>query len=1158
MDHVQQLALGSTHTCALKTDDTVWCWGDNRYGQSASAADSVPVPQQVPNVSATTLTAGAQHTCAATVAYNFPTVLCWGDNFHYQAGLLNLKGTLTAQPQAVTQLRGTVIALAAGESHTCAMFEGGTRRCWGNNAAGQLGIGRTTQYASLPQDLRGNIITTGVWLFTFSSDQLVTQNQEITVQIAIQLNQQKFDTALLYFDFEPQTIAVLAVDTTDPLYFQTTSVIDNEHGMLDIKVDANSANLSMGGTIVVANVHLRVLSANFSSALSISDTYPRRTDVLLKQVSILVGHDFGAVLSANQTTGFYVFAFDNLPSAPFDLTTNYWPALYSLQAGTRNNPNFTAVVLADLHGDADTHILSIRNGLITEYQGLPLAPPGLNQPDYWNGFWLDETRTEISTNDYQELANFLIWAYHNFPAQRTMFSYIGHGNPLNLADPNYIPDLSTAAAQGSGAGGNVGVNPSWIGVNPSWIGVNPSWIGVNPSWIGVNPSWIGVNPVTAVTDLHPTPSNSDAQMLYQTLAKYYTAIQRPIDLVDMAFCFGMNLNVLLPFGMNDGLAKVILSSPNYLFFDPKMLGNAISALSRDANSQIAYTVGDAYTSSLPAENHPYVLTAINGAATRDLSNATMNFDRALATTLLADPIKAHNKLQIAYQNSQKYDASCTTDLNLADPDAFSDVADFTRAVANQFYDDSVLVDAALTLQQASQNAVLKKWQRDGHPWFAPDDVYWHFEGTGIAMLTDLGERLVNGNYVIAPITANSIDMPYQWNWNKAYWGDRPLAVDGCLPTMLPLQQTAELSVSAITQPFIGEVRAGQPVTPSALLTIDREALNPTVVFVISQDDQPVFVDIINAGYFDQAGTYVVNASRPWVPVAGSPVTITAIVDPYQAFIDQHLADNKLSRSETVLPSQSTPDFFAALANQQEWFQTSNNISLYISPKLNNNAPMPDHLVIQAYQYPASQNTGQLLATETLPFYHWGNFNYILPQQAQTGLLILKIWGESNGIRTAEPLTVDLNYAPGVLTLSSGGTHLFRVSASRGQVIDLSVLPAIAQNADVFVWLPNQFGQPALNSTLQGSDRINFIANLSGQYWIMVRGDENVPTPVHYQLRIGTDQNEFISTSFPDLSSTIPQITTNVTLPTLASDINIHPQAPTAQSNHTIFLPLLAR
>jgi hypothetical protein len=351
---------------------------------------------------------------------------------------------------------------------------------------------------------------------------------------------------------------------------------------------------------------------------------------------------------------------------------------------------------------------------------------------------------------------------------------------------------------------------------------------------------------------------------------------------------------------------------------------------------------------------------------------------------------------------------------------------------------------------------------------------------------------------------------------------------------------------------------GQPVTPSALLTIDREALNPTVVFVISQDDQPVFVDIINAGYFDQAGTYVVNASRPWVPVAGSPVTITAIVDPYQAFIDQHLADNKLSRSETVLPSQSTPDFFAALANQQEWFQTSNNISLYISPKLNNNAPMPDHLVIQAYQYPASQNTGQLLATETLPFYHWGNFNYILPQQAQTGLLILKIWGESNGIRTAEPLTVDLNYAPGVLTLSSGGTHLFRVSASRGQVIDLSVLPAIAQNADVFVWLPNQFGQPALNSTLQGSDRINFIANLSGQYWIMVRGDENVPTPVHYQLRIGTDQNEFISTSFPDLSSTIPQITTNVTLPTLASDINIHPQAPTAQSNHTIFLPLLAR
>lgn len=86
--------------------------------------------------------------------------------------------------------------------------------------AGQSGIGRTTQYASLPQDLRGNIITTGVWLFTFSSDQLVTQNQEITVQIAIQLNQQKFDTAPLYFDFEPQTIAVLAVQYHLSLIFR--------------------------------------------------------------------------------------------------------------------------------------------------------------------------------------------------------------------------------------------------------------------------------------------------------------------------------------------------------------------------------------------------------------------------------------------------------------------------------------------------------------------------------------------------------------------------------------------------------------------------------------------------------------------------------------------------------------------------------------------------------------------------------------------------------------------------------------------------------------------------------------------------------------------------------------------------------------------------
>ncbi len=40
-------------------------------------------------------------------------------------------------------------AIAAGESHTCAIVSGGWVMCWGSNGNGQLGIGSTAQQTSL-------------------------------------------------------------------------------------------------------------------------------------------------------------------------------------------------------------------------------------------------------------------------------------------------------------------------------------------------------------------------------------------------------------------------------------------------------------------------------------------------------------------------------------------------------------------------------------------------------------------------------------------------------------------------------------------------------------------------------------------------------------------------------------------------------------------------------------------------------------------------------------------------------------------------------------------------------------------------------------------------------------------------------------------------
>ena len=148
---VTQLALGAAHTCALLDNGHVRCWGDaGLYGQlgygnkndigdnekPASAGD-VDIGGVV-----TQLAAGDNHTCALL---DNGHVRCWGLN---QNGILGYATTTMIigddeTPASVGDVNvgGTVIQLAAGRRHTCALLQGGTVRCWGDNFAGNLGYG---------------------------------------------------------------------------------------------------------------------------------------------------------------------------------------------------------------------------------------------------------------------------------------------------------------------------------------------------------------------------------------------------------------------------------------------------------------------------------------------------------------------------------------------------------------------------------------------------------------------------------------------------------------------------------------------------------------------------------------------------------------------------------------------------------------------------------------------------------------------------------------------------------------------------------------------------------------------------------------------------------------------------------------------------------
>jgi alpha-tubulin suppressor-like RCC1 family protein len=128
-------------SCALMIDGRVSCWGANYYGQlgdnsfGAAAGKVTPVPVSgLGKVIA--IAPGEFHMCALEEA---GTVSCWGLNTNGQIGDGTFgDGNNRAVPTRIPGLSG-VVAITAGNKHTCALKADGTAFCWGANSAGQLG-----------------------------------------------------------------------------------------------------------------------------------------------------------------------------------------------------------------------------------------------------------------------------------------------------------------------------------------------------------------------------------------------------------------------------------------------------------------------------------------------------------------------------------------------------------------------------------------------------------------------------------------------------------------------------------------------------------------------------------------------------------------------------------------------------------------------------------------------------------------------------------------------------------------------------------------------------------------------------------------------------------------------------------------------------------
>ncbi|MCE2525356.1 MAG: hypothetical protein J4F99_05225 [Acidimicrobiia bacterium] len=102
----RSVAAGGRHSCGLRTNDTITCWGDNSDGQADPPAGTFRA-----------ITAGWDYSCGLRTDN---TITCWGDS-----------------PVAGTPHGGTFRAVTAGGRHSCGLRTDNTIECWGKSFDGQ-------------------------------------------------------------------------------------------------------------------------------------------------------------------------------------------------------------------------------------------------------------------------------------------------------------------------------------------------------------------------------------------------------------------------------------------------------------------------------------------------------------------------------------------------------------------------------------------------------------------------------------------------------------------------------------------------------------------------------------------------------------------------------------------------------------------------------------------------------------------------------------------------------------------------------------------------------------------------------------------------------------------------------------------------------------
>ena len=128
--------------CGVRRNGTAWCWGDDDLGQLGNGRPLASATTRAllsGRAAWTGLSTGDAHACALRTDLS---AWCWGQNGEGQVGS---GGHRSIVPVPVEVAGGASwLQVAAGGSSSCGIHTDGTAWCWGRNDAGQLGDGTRT------------------------------------------------------------------------------------------------------------------------------------------------------------------------------------------------------------------------------------------------------------------------------------------------------------------------------------------------------------------------------------------------------------------------------------------------------------------------------------------------------------------------------------------------------------------------------------------------------------------------------------------------------------------------------------------------------------------------------------------------------------------------------------------------------------------------------------------------------------------------------------------------------------------------------------------------------------------------------------------------------------------------------------------------------